>query len=228
MGVYHLLVHEDPAAALPFFEQSVKIFPYFYEGHYNLANCAVKTLDLKKAVQSFRAARRYGADDPGVAKRAEEQLHFLESLVCKDGNFATLDDFLANQACFEEAFAAMTRRDYKQAEAGFLNVLKGNPRHVQSHGNLGLVYAGLGQKTEALACLDRALALDPNYEPARFNRRAIEAMTEGQPLVALSQEMQYYAEKAAREQTPRQAGAAGEGGPPAPARRSLWQRLMRE
>ena len=197
MGVYHLVAHNDPAAALPFFEQSVKIFPYFADGHYNLAACALKTADIKKAVQGFRAAIRF-TEDRDVARGAEKQLRFLESLILKDKVFDTLDDYIASQTLFEEAFEAMVRRDFKQAETGFRKVLEKNPRSVQSHGNLGLVYAGLGMKAAALASLDQALALDADYEPAKINRRRVEAMTEGKPLVGQVAETRYYAEKLAQ------------------------------
>ena len=209
MGVYHLIAHDDPAAALPFFEQSVKIFPYFADGHYNAAACAMKSADIKKAAQGFRATIRY-SEDRDVARRAEKQLQFLESLVRQDKVFDTLDDYIANQTLFEEAFEAMARRDFKQAETGFRKVLEKNPRSVQSHGNLGLVYAGLGMKAAALASLDQALALDAGYEPAQINRRSVEAMTEGKPFLGQAAETSYYAEKLAQNSQK-----------PTP-RRSLW------
>jgi tetratricopeptide (TPR) repeat protein len=212
LGVYHLLVDNDPAAALPFFEQSVKIFPYFAEGHYNLAGCAMQRGDIKQAAQSFRAVLRY-SEDRDVVGRAEKQLHFLESLVRKEGVFDTLDGYIANQALFDEAFEAMVQRDFKRAENGFRKVLDQNPRHVQSHGNLGLVYAGMGMKAAALASLDQALALDSGYEPARDNRRVVETMTEGKPLVCQTAETRYYAEAHAQQNQD------------SPPRRSIWQML---
>ncbi len=43
---------------------------------------------------------------------------------------------------------------------------------------------GLGKKSEAIACLDRALALDPDYSPELDNRPILEHMLEGEPFVA--------------------------------------------
>lgn len=47
---------------------------------------------------------------------------------------------------------------------------------------MGLCLAKLGEKAEALAELDRALKINPEYEPALSNRKVVEQMTEGQPL----------------------------------------------
>jgi hypothetical protein len=40
----------------------------------------------------------------------------------------------------------------------------------------------LGRKAEALAELDRALEIDPEYLPAASNRRLVEQMVEGLPM----------------------------------------------
>jgi len=47
---------------------------------------------------------------------------------------------------------------------------------------MGLCYAHQGQKAKALAELDRALELDPQYHIARTNRKMVESMVEGRPL----------------------------------------------
>jgi lipoprotein NlpI len=78
----------------------------------------------------------------------------------------------------------------------FGRALQKNPNHVQTHGNLALCLAGLGKKAAALASLDRALELDPTYQPAFINRIAIEAMTEGEPFVpGMMAETEYYRER---------------------------------
>jgi tetratricopeptide (TPR) repeat protein len=193
LGVYQLLANNDPAAALPFFRRAVEIFPYFAEGHYNLAGCATKQGDIRKAVESFRKVIQY-SDDADIVSRAREQLKFLESLVTENGPFTTLDDYMANQAMFEEAFEALARKDFERAAEGFRKVLEQNPDHVQSYGNLGLAYASLGRKAAALESLDKALALDPDYAPARSNRHIIETMQEGRPHIMPMAETRFYLE----------------------------------
>ncbi len=198
LGVYELVANNDPAAALPFFERAVDIYPYFSEAHYNLAGCATKQGDIRKAVQSLRKVISY-TDDPDIANRARDKLKTLELLVTKDGKFATLEDYVTNQALFEQAFDALSRREFERAADGFRKVLEQDPAHVQSYGNLALALAGLGRKAAALECLDKALALDPNYAPARFNRRAVETMEEGRGLRMPMAETKFYLEQAKSE-----------------------------
>ena len=57
------------------------------------------------------------------------------------------------------------------------------------------------------------LALDPDYEPAQINRRAIEQMTEGVPQTFPVVETKYYSEKFETAQRG------------SPQKRSLWQIL---
>lgn len=222
LGVFQLQVNDDPAAALPFFQRAVEIFPYFAEGYYNLAGCATKQGDMRKAVESLRKAIRY-TDDADIIGRAREQLKALEAIVTENGPFGTLDDYVANQVTFDEAFEALVRKDFARAAQGFCKVLEQNPKHVQSYGNLALAYAGLGRKAAALECLDKALALDPDYLPARSNKRIIEVMEEGPTPIIHMAETQFYREQLDAERT-------GQATPPPQTnanRSSFWQRARR-
>ncbi len=60
--------------------------------------------------------------------------------------------------------------------------LRINPRNAQCYGNLGVCYAALGLKSEALTALDKALEIDPEYEPAMINRIAIESLAQDEKL----------------------------------------------
>jgi tetratricopeptide (TPR) repeat protein len=74
----------------------------------------------------------------------------------------------------------------------FRRVLSTDPKHVQSWGNLGLAYAGIGERGKALECLDKALELDPEYEIAAVNRIGIEKMREGERLEGKIDSVDYY------------------------------------
>ena len=182
MGVYLAMVEKAPAAAIPFFEKAVAILPPFAEAHFNLANAARQTLDIPKAIAAFRAAVRYSLDD-GIGDLARKELQKLEEILLKATPFPSLDAYLANSRIFDRAFECLNRRDFAQAAELFQRVLSDNPRHVQSYGNLALAYAGLGRRADALACFDRALALDPSYEPAILNRLTTLRMREGEPFI---------------------------------------------
>jgi len=196
MGAYLATVTKDPAGAMPFFEKAVQIFPYFAEAHYNLGAAALTLCDVPKAVKGFQAAMRYSQGDDGIAELARKQLQFLETIVLKDSPFPDLDAYLANAKLFDDAYVCLDKRDFEQAARLFLRVLSGNPKHVQSYGNLALAYAGLGRRADALECFDRALALDPGYEPAMINRRVTERMREGEPFFPDAiQETHYYRDR---------------------------------
>ena len=57
-----------------------------------------------------------------------------------------------------------------------------NKKHPQSYGNLGLCYAQLGQKEDAITAFDKAIEIDPNYEPAIVNKAMVESLKDGEKL----------------------------------------------
>jgi tetratricopeptide (TPR) repeat protein len=196
MGVYLAVALKDYAGSIPYFERAVKIFPPFAVGHFNLGNSARWMADIPKAVAAYRAAARYSQGDDGIAELARKEIQFIEQAVLKSEPFPSLDAYLANARLFNEAFERLSQQDYESAVRLFNQVLAGHPKHVQSFGNLGLALAGLGRRADALESFDRALALDPNYEPARINRRVIETMREGEPFKPDGvKELHYYLDK---------------------------------
>jgi lipoprotein NlpI len=60
------------------------------------------------------------------------------------------------------------------------------------YGNLGICHAQLGQKSEALAAFDKALELDPRYEPAIVNKAITQSLEEGEKLNTKIKTVQYY------------------------------------
>src|SRR5215469_12647513 len=62
---------------------------------------------------------------------------------------------------FNDATAALTRRDYAAAERGFLQVLAASPQHVDSLLNLGIVYARTQRLEKAVTVYLRAEELQP-------------------------------------------------------------------
>ena len=57
---------------------------------------------------------------------------------------------------------------------------------------MGICYACLGHKQEALAAFDAALALDPDYAPALSNRALTVPLEEGEKLDYAFQSVKYY------------------------------------
>jgi tetratricopeptide (TPR) repeat protein len=196
MGVYVGLVENNPAGSIPFFRETVRILPTFADAHYNLGSACFTTCRAGEAVAAFREAIRYSNGEDGLDKMAQQRIDELESIVTRDSPFKTIDAFIENEELFDLAFEHLRNKHCFEAAQMFEKVLKQNPRHVQSRGNLALCYAGMGRKAGALACLEWALRLDPTYEPARTNRTILERMTEGKPFVPEEMaETEYYRER---------------------------------
>jgi tetratricopeptide (TPR) repeat protein len=62
---------------------------------------------------------------------------------------------------FQHAAEALRSGDLQAAAAGFSEVVRGNPNFAEAHLNLGLVQMELGKNEEAIASLEKALALKP-------------------------------------------------------------------
>jgi tetratricopeptide (TPR) repeat protein len=189
------MVLQDAAGAIPYFERAVEILPTFVEAHYNLGGAATKIAAIPKAIAAYRAVQRYCEAGDDLAERARGQLQGLEDILLANSSFPSLDAYLANLRLFDEAFQCLTDRQFNRAVELFKRVLSGNPKHVQSYGNLALAHAGLGERSAAMACFDRALELDPTYEPARANRTITSKMKEGEPFLPGIQEVDYYSER---------------------------------
>jgi tetratricopeptide (TPR) repeat protein len=129
-------------------------------------------------------------------RSAAAQLDALASQVRKTEG-VTLDRYLENQRCFVQAFAHLKAGRFEAAIQGFADVLKVAPRNVQSYGNMGLAFAGIGDRDRAIAHLDKAIALDSNYQPAIDNRRILLASPEGERLTPDAiREICFYADQA--------------------------------
>src|SRR4029079_15578365 len=138
---------------------------------------SLQACDVVKSIEAFRAAEQ-SSQGGEIASMARKELQCFEQTLFKDGVFKSLDVYIENAKLFDRAFQCLCDRHFNEAVALFKRVLIDNPKHVQSYGNLALAYAGLGRRGDALACFDRALELDPDYEPALLNRAVTAEMRE--------------------------------------------------
>ena len=167
IGIVHALKGEY-VESIAWFDRAIGIYPYSVEAHYN------------KAVSYQKVVAIGPANDPEVAKARSFVEDMASSVRRNEG--VSLDAYLRAADKFNEAFERMDRGDWAGALKGFRAAAALNDGNAPCHGNMGICLAHLGHKADALAELDRALEINPQYEPARSNRELVEQMTEGKPL----------------------------------------------
>jgi len=179
------------------FDNCLELFPYHVESWFNKALSYQKMFDLLNTILSYQKVVEYGYKADSFVQHAERLIRDLEKTTLED-NGVSLDEYLASMAEFNTAFALLQNHEYEKAIAGFEKVIAVIDNHAQSYGNIALCHAGLGQKEKALELLDKALEIDPDYEPAITNKDAVSQMKEGQKLTDLNLHMEnieYYNEK---------------------------------
>ncbi|MBM4318409.1 MAG: tetratricopeptide repeat protein [Deltaproteobacteria bacterium] len=193
LGTCHL-AEGDTASAIRHLELAVAGDDRM-EYLFNLGGAYLKHASAKNAARTLAQVVARRTEDPELAKRAEEQLAWLEQTTLKIEGIS-LDEHVQQEERFEVAYQHLRCGRFEDAIHGFQGMLAVRPDHVQSHGNLGIAYAYVGDKQRALQHLDRALELDPEYEPAIVNRRAVLDLGPGEKLKAnLRLEVEHYREK---------------------------------
>ena len=179
--------------AISCLERAVEIFPAFAHAHYNLGSSYRQKFDVENAVKSYEAAIAADGSEGEVGRLARERLDEIEAIVEKGG--VSLSTYIRNGRIFDRGFLALQEGRFQAAIDLFAQVLATQNDHVQSYGNMGLAYAILGNRQKALECLDKAIELDPGYEPAIVNRLSVQRLKDGEALPDFDpRELNYYSE----------------------------------
>ena len=156
--------------AMACFDKSIEIYPYFVDCWFNRALVAQKTVNIVELVFSLRKVIEFAqADDDEVVLMAKQFLNDLKQLAHKEEGLK-LDQYIEALKKFNAAFALMQRGQWEKAIVFYKESIKINPTAPQAFGNMGLCYANLNEEKKALEAFDKAIALDPNYEPAIINK----------------------------------------------------------
>ncbi len=181
-------------AAISYFETAIQINPWFTEAYFNLAGLYRQEFKVPQSVACFKKIIEIEGDQDGLGKLAQKELDNLEKMI-KTTSGQTLEEYLWGTALFDQAFECLRKQQSREAIALFQKVLELDPNHVQSYGNLALAHSALGEQKIALEYLDKALLLDPSYEPAQNNRKIIARLKEGVLNPCKMGEVFYYQEK---------------------------------
>ncbi|MEA2079197.1 MAG: tetratricopeptide repeat protein [Pseudomonadota bacterium] len=191
MGVI-FAIKKDYDRSIQYFDKAVEIFPYFVEAWHNKAVSHQNKLEIPEMIRAFRKVTEFGDPADGHVQQAKNRLAELDKTVRTQG-CASLDVFLQAIQAFDEAVINMENREFQTAIAGFERASALNPNAPQAYGNMGICYGFLNEKEKALAAFDKALEIDPCYEPAIKNRSVILLLKEGQsPSDARFESMSYY------------------------------------
>jgi tetratricopeptide (TPR) repeat protein len=153
-------------------DRAIGKFPYFMEAHFNKGMAYQLKADIPNMIRSFREALNTGDAENENVLRARNLLRDIERSIQKTDGI-DIDTYLSAYDAYERGTACMRRMDWLNAIVHFEQCAKINPRSPKGYGNIGLCKAKLGKTEEAIAALDKAIELDPDYEPAILNRASI-------------------------------------------------------
>jgi tetratricopeptide (TPR) repeat protein len=74
----------------------------------------------------------------------------------------------------QAAHASLDAGRYQEAIAAYTAILKRDQRNVDAITHLGVILALAGHHAEALEAFDRALAIDPNYAHALWDKAGVQ------------------------------------------------------
>ncbi|MSP97813.1 MAG: tetratricopeptide repeat protein [Betaproteobacteria bacterium] len=192
LGLLHAMKGQTDEA-IACLERAVEIFPDFAEAHYNLGSSYRQNLDIPNAVKAYRAAIAVDDIDGEIGRLASERIDEIKAIMEKGG--VSLATYIRNQQIYDHGFLALQDKRFQAAIDLFARVLATQKDHVQSYSNMGLAYALLGNRKKAIECLDKAIELDPGYEPATINRLSVLRLNDGESLPDItSREIAYYSE----------------------------------
>ena len=90
-------------------------------------------------------------------------------VACSGGSKVKKQDKVASaEEHFQLAFNAAERGNLGEAVSEYKQVLKLDPKHVQAHLNLGIVYGRQGKWKDEISEYKRAISIDPKFSPAYF------------------------------------------------------------
>ena len=177
--------------AVRLFGKAVQISPDFVEAHFNLGVACQKQYKLPEMIMAYRQVLKIDQTGGYMVQHVKDLLDSLEQQV-QDSHGIGLNDYLLGYEIFEQGVKFIDSEDWEAAITKFNDTIKIVPNHTQAYGNLGICYSSVGRKQEALDALDKAIELDPYYEVAIINRKAVESIKEGECLRKKIKSVYYY------------------------------------
>ncbi|HEA14844.1 MAG TPA: tetratricopeptide repeat protein [Pseudoalteromonas prydzensis] len=177
--------------------KSIAVNGEYALAHYNLAISYQKTGKVDLSIKHHVAALKHASpEDTDVITASKEIVELVEKGLPTG---FTIEQYLEDSERFDKGFELLQTEQYEKAIPLFKVIASNQPKHVQAKGNLGICYLMLQDYTQARDYFEQALALDPDYEPAKKNLAVLNNIETGLLSKPLSMQSTYfYAEKAAR------------------------------
>ena len=115
-------------------------------------------------------------------ENARNMIETMEKSFREENENVTIDDFIKGQDEYDKAVSLMENEDWENAIVKLKKSIQFYPYLPQPHGNMGICYAKMGEKNQALKAFDKALGISPDYELASTNKAATERLEENESL----------------------------------------------
>lgn len=183
--------NENYEEAIQSFNKAIEIKPDFVEAQYNLGVTYQKQFKMPEMITAYRQVVKIGEPGSYTVHHAQDMLNSIEQQM-RDSNGVSLDEYLRGYQFFEQGVKYMESENWEAAITEFNSSINITHSYSQPYGNLGICYANIGKKQDALDAFDKAIELDPHYEPALLNRKIVESLAEGECLGRKVKTVDYY------------------------------------
>lgn len=129
-------------------------------------------MDIIEMIASLRKVIELGEISDEVVVLAKELLGNFEQITYKETGLE-LDNYIESLKQFNKAFELMQNKQWEKAIIVYKEAITINSTTPQAFGNMALCYAHLNENEKAMEAFDRAIALDPMYEPAIINKKML-------------------------------------------------------
>ncbi|MDD4537733.1 MAG: tetratricopeptide repeat protein [Lentisphaeria bacterium] len=175
----------DDEEAMQFFLDAIWQFPFFAYAWYNLSSALLEQDYLAFAYDACHIVMNLRPPNHHLHIKAKDRLLELTEMFEDSGALFPLKEAMIRMQALIH-YEKMIYTDPQRAADAFLKMQADEPENAQYPGNLGLCYAYLGRKDDAIRELRTALKLDPDDAIARANLKAVEKSNQNAEITELT------------------------------------------
>jgi tetratricopeptide (TPR) repeat protein len=177
-------IYQNDAGAIKFFLDAIWQFPFFHYAWYYLSDVLLAKAQLAFAYDACQIVMNLSQPSYHLHIKAKNRLHRLAETFERSGVLFPLKEAMIHMQALIH-YRKMIAVEPQRAADAFLKMLADEPQKAQYHADLGLCYAYLGRRDDAIRKLSRALKLDPDNDTARTNLEIIKKSKESAEITGL-------------------------------------------